>query len=189
MVAGGPESRVPLPTPRPFLELSLPQMSCQDPDRTSFRRLARKRAGGLKVSPPPARVAGTQRPPPLHRMEGAPERSKVAWRGAGHRRGKKFAHSNRLSRPWDSPVAGTHTTLQPLQFREDNLRFLPPAVEAEGDSGRPSPLPITALGVLEEWELNPRAGSALRATYGSSPAPAQVSEPPSPSPPGWAPST
>lgn len=54
-------------------------------------------------------------------MEGAPERSKVARSGAGYLRGKKFARSNQSSRPWDRPVAGTHTTLQPLQLREDNL--------------------------------------------------------------------
>lgn len=54
-------------------------------------------------------------------MEGVPRRSNVAWRGAGHRRGKKFARSNQSSKPWDRPLAETHTTLQPLQLLEDNL--------------------------------------------------------------------
>lgn len=77
-------------------------------------------ADSLGVSLPPARVAGTQRPPPPP-QDGRSTRAEQCCTERATTAGKSLHVLAGLPKPRDRPVAGTQTTLQPLQPPEGNL--------------------------------------------------------------------
>ncbi|XP_031198008.1 uncharacterized protein LOC116070692 [Mastomys coucha] len=123
MVAGGRESRVPHPHPA-FLGafLTAEEFSRPGPNDLSSPCLKASRwPESLTTSCSRLRNPATSTPPQDGRStraeQSGEERSGSPPRGVGG----KFARSNQSSRPWDRPVAGTRTALQPLQLREGNL--------------------------------------------------------------------
>lgn len=175
MVAGGRESRV--PHPHPGLSWSFPYrrrvLKTGPNDLSSPCLKASRWPESLTASCSRRRNPATSTPPLDGRStraeQSGEERSRSPPRGGGG----EFARSNQSSRPWDRPVAGTHTALQPLQLREGNLgsrHLLWSQRETLVDLFHSPSCP----GCSRRGELNPRAGSAPGATHLSSPAPALV---------------